>query len=56
MPKLHFFSQFDLGYFRWFVRIENIEQLFQSETNMEAIGYPVLPTQLRFGVSWDLFN
>ncbi len=56
MPKLHFFTQFDLGYFRWFIRIENIEQAFQKQTNMEAIGYPVMPLQLRFGVSWDLFN
>jgi len=56
MPKLHFFTQFDLGYFRWFIRIENIEQAFQKTTNMEALGYPVLPMQLRFGVSWDLFN
>jgi len=56
MPKLHFFSQFDLGFFRWFIRIENIEQAFRSTTNMEARGYPVLPMQFRFGVSWDLFN
>lgn len=56
MPKLHAFAQFDLGYFRWFLRIENIEQAFIRTTNFEAVGYPVLPMQLRFGVSWDLFN
>lgn len=56
MPKLHFFSQFDLGFFRWFIRVENIEQAFRTTTNMEAVGYPVLPMQFRFGVSWDLFN
>jgi hypothetical protein len=56
MMKLHFFSQFDLGYFRWFIRIENIEQTFVKPTNFEGLGYPVTPLQLRFGVSWDFFN
>lgn len=56
MMKLHFYSQFDLGYFRWFVRVENIEQTFVKPTNFEGIGYPVTPLQLRFGVSWDFFN
>lgn len=56
MMKLHFFSQFDLGYFRWFVRVENIEQTFAKITNFEGVGYPVTPLQFRFGVSWDFFN
>lgn len=56
MMKLHFYSQFDLGYFRWFVRVENIEQTFVKPTNFEGLGYPVTPLQLRFGVSWDFFN
>ena len=56
MPKLNVFTQFDLGYFRWFVRFENIEQFWQKSVNFEALGYPVVPFQFRFGVSWDLFN
>lgn len=56
MPKIHVFSQFDLGFFRWFIRVENIEQVFLSTVNRQTIGYPVVPLQLRFGVSWDLFN
>ncbi|WP_343633208.1 putative porin [Fluviicola sp.] len=56
MMKLHFYTQFDLGYFRWFIRVENIEQTFVKPTNFEGIGYPVTPLQLRFGVSWDFFN
>lgn len=56
MMKLHFFSQFDLGYFRWFVRVENIEQTFAKRTNLEGLGYPVTDLQFRFGVSWDFFN
>lgn len=56
MPKLHFFANFDLGFFRWFFRLENIEQVFQEQINFDALGYPVVPMQFRFGVSWDLFN
>lgn len=56
MMKLHFFTHFDLGYFRWFIRLENIEQTFLKKATYEAIGYPVTPLQFRFGVSWDFFN
>lgn len=56
MPKLHFYTSFDLGYFRWFVRVENIEQLIIRSKNQEALGYQVVPMQIRFGVSWDFFN
>lgn len=56
MMKLHFYSQFDLGYFRWFIRVENIEQTFVKPTRFEGVGYPVTPLQVRFGVSWDFFN
>jgi hypothetical protein len=55
MPKLHVFANFDLGFFRWFLRVENIEQSFWK-SNQQLIGYPVVPLQLRFGFSWDLFN
>lgn len=56
MPRLHVFSQFELGFLRWFVRVENIEQLFIEVVNQEALGYPVVPLQIRLGLSWDLFN
>ncbi len=56
MPKIHFFTQFELGFFRWFIRVENIEQTFWTPTNQENLGYPVVPMQLRLGLSWDLFN
>jgi hypothetical protein len=56
MPKLHVFTQLELGFFRWFIRVENLEQTFWSPTNQEALGYPVVPVQLRIGLSWDLFN
>lgn len=55
MPKIHVFANFDLGFFRWFLRVENIEQTF-VEVNQQVMGYPVAPLQLRFGFSWDLFN
>lgn len=56
MPKLHFYTQFDLGYFRWFIRLENIEQAIIHSTNQPSRGYSVAPMQVRFGVSWDFFN
>lgn len=56
MPKLSFYTQYDLGYFRWFIRLENIEQAIIHSKNQEALGFPVVPMQVRFGVSWDFFN
>lgn len=56
MARLHVFTELELGFFRWFIRVENIEQAFLSSVNSEAMGYPVVPLQLRMGLSWDLFN
>ena len=56
MPKLHVFAQFELGFLRWFLRVENIEQTLIEDVNQEAVGYPVVPLQIRLGLSWDLFN
>jgi hypothetical protein len=55
MPKLSAFAQFELGFLRWFVRVENIEQVFVP-VNYEALGYPHVPMQIRVGLSWDIFN
>lgn len=54
--KLHVFNSYDLGFLRWNIRFENIEQLFKQSQNFTALGYPFAPFQFRFGVSWDLFN
>ncbi len=56
MPYVHVFGQFDLGFLRWFVRVENLEQIGQTQENQEAIGYLINPMQIRMGISWDLFN
>jgi hypothetical protein len=54
--RLHVFNSYDLGFLRWNIRFENIEQLFKQSQNFTALGFPFAPFQFRFGVSWDLFN
>ncbi len=55
-PKIHVFNSYDLGFLRWSIRFENLEQLFLKTQNYTALGFPIAPFQFRFGVSWDLFN
>lgn len=54
--RIHVFNSYDLGFLRWNIRFENIEQLLYKNQNFSALGYPIAPFQFRFGVSWDLFN
>lgn len=54
--RIHVFNTYDLGFLRWNIRFENIEQLLYKNQNFSALGFPFVPFQFRFGVSWDLFN
>lgn len=56
MYNVAVFGQFDLGFLRWFFRVENLEQIGNTAPQQEALGYPILPLQIRLGISWDLFN
>ncbi len=50
------FMQYDLGFFRWFIRGENLNLIGQLPKTFELKNYPTNPFLLRFGISWDLFN
>lgn len=55
-PVFHAFGQMQIGNMKWFLRIEQLESIFIQAPNYQLIGYPILDTQLRIGLSWDLFN
>jgi hypothetical protein len=41
---------------RFYFKYENIDYLFGNKTNLIAVNYPVTPTILRLGLTWDFFN
>lgn len=47
---------FEIGEFRMYARIENMQYPFIDKTNQIIIGYPVQPNFVRLGVTWDFFN
>ena len=47
---------FEMGEFRMYARIENMQYPFVDKTNQVVTGYPVQPNFVRLGVTWDFFN
>ena len=41
---------------RFYFKYENIDYLFGNKTRLIAVNYPVTPTVLRIGLTWDFFN
>ena len=56
MINLHAFLSLGISEFRFFVRYENIGYFWSDKTNNVISRYPVSPTRLRIGLTWDFFN
>jgi len=50
------FFGFEIGEFRFYTRLENLNYFATNIRNQSVIGYPVPPTIVRLGVTWDFFN
>ena len=42
--------------FRFFIRLENVVNLFEDKVQFQVVNYPQFDFKLRFGISWILFN
>ena len=42
--------------FRFFLRFENVVNLFEDNVQFQVVNYPQFDYKFRFGVSWILFN
>jgi hypothetical protein len=54
--NLHLFGGFQLDEFRFFVRAENLGYYWMKPQVKVLNGYPIIPLQLKVGITWDFFN
>jgi hypothetical protein len=54
--NLHLFGGFQLDEFRFFVRAENLGYYWTKSQVKVMNGYPIIPLQLKVGITWDFFN
>ncbi len=54
MTDLYFTGK--IKQFRFFLRFENIVNLFEDKVQYQVVNYPQFDYKVRFGVSWLLFN
>ena len=56
MFELDFFTGIQIDEFRFYFKFENIDYFWNKQTNLQQIGYPISPTIIRLGFTWDFFN
>jgi hypothetical protein len=54
--KLDFFTGFQIDDFRFYIKAENINYIWDKSDNFEINNYPISPFYLRLGLTWDFFN
>jgi hypothetical protein len=54
--ELSFFTGFKIDVFRFYFKFENIDYFWNSKTNHQQAGFPINPSVIRLGLTWDFFN
>jgi hypothetical protein len=54
--KVAGFFAIEVEHFRFYTRIENIDYAWNDRQRKVSVTYPVLPMQIRIGITWDFFN
>jgi len=54
--NLHAFLSLGISEFRFFVRYENIGYFWSDKTTQTIANYPISPSRVRIGITWDFFN
>ncbi len=50
------FTSVQIDEFRMYFKIENVDSFWSNRINSIAMGYPVAPSLMRLGLTWDFFN
>lgn len=53
---IDFFTGFELNVFRFYIKLENIDYIWNDRINWTIKNYPNVPMFFRFGLTWDFFN
>jgi hypothetical protein len=54
--KVDFFTAFQIETFRFYVKAENLDYLWNKSDSFVAVNIPITPFYLRVGLTWDFFN
>lgn len=54
--KVDFFTAFQIETFRFYIKAENLDYLWNKSDSFVAVNIPVTPFYLRLGLTWDFFN
>ncbi|MGV3631700.1 MAG: putative porin [Bacteroidota bacterium] len=54
--KVDFFTAFQIETFRFYIKAENLDYLWNRTDSFVAVNIPVTPFYLRIGLTWDFFN
>ena len=54
--NMHAFLSLGISEFRFFVRYENIGYFWSDKTTQTIANYPISPSRIRIGLTWDFFN
>ncbi len=54
--KIDFFTGFQIEDFRFYLKAENINYIWNKSDNFEINSYPISPFYIRLGLTWDFFN
>lgn len=54
--KVDFFTAFQIESFRFYIKAENLDYLWNKTDSFVAVNIPVTPFYLRIGLTWDFFN
>jgi hypothetical protein len=54
--KIDFFTGFQIELFRFYVKVENIDYIWNKSNSFVVNGIPISPFLFRIGLTWDFFN
>lgn len=54
--KIDFFTAFQIETFRFYIKAENLDYIWNKSDSFVAVNIPVTPFYLRAGLTWDFFN
>ena len=54
--KVASFFAIEVEHFRFYTRVDNIDYAWNDKQRKVSVSYPILPMQIRIGITWDFFN
>ncbi len=54
--RVDFFTGFEIDEFRLYLKVENLDYLWNDRQQLEQKNFPIAPQLIRIGVLWDFFN